>query len=294
MARLRLALLHVYVIASLSILALPTSGNDLADLFARLTILDGQEQNVATSVNPLAFHPARLFSVRQTCPTPQTCKYPSSMLNKLSTFTGANKAGTSIVIDKKPVDTKTPTLFDSLVMRGFRRVDAELEPQPPTNTNKVLVLNASFEPLSIVSATRALSLLWEGKASMVVDKGKTWKSCGGQHVHIPSVVSLRRYVKVHPKMPPLNRRTVLLRDEGKCQYCGDFAESIDHIIPRAKGGGTTWENVVAACKACNGRKAAFYLKDTNLKLKKQPGPPTWTHDGNHTLAGLRGTSWSQD
>ena len=137
MARLRLALLHVYVIASLSILALPTSGNDLADLFARLTILDGQGQNVAPSVNQLAFHPARLLSVRQTFPTPLTCKYPSFMLNKLSTFTGANKAGTSIIFDKQPVDSKTPAFFDSLVMRGFRRVDAELESQPPTNTNKV-------------------------------------------------------------------------------------------------------------------------------------------------------------
>eukprot|EP00960_Hanusia_phi_P023124 682998-Hanusia_phi.AAC.6 len=197
MAGRRLAWLHIYIVVSLSLLALPTSGNDLADLFARLTILDGQEVQSKHSVNPLAFHPTRLFRLRHTSRTVSTCQHPPSLLDKLSAFSGTKNLANAVVFEKKPAECGRQSLLDSLVMRGYRRVDAELESQPPTNTNKVLVLNASFEPLSIVSATRALSLLWEGKASMVVDKGKTWKSCGGQHVHIPSVVSLRRYVKVH-------------------------------------------------------------------------------------------------
>jgi len=98
---------------------------------------------------------------------------------------------------------------------------------------------------------------------------------------VPSVVSLRRYIKVAPRLPPLNRKTILMRDIGVCQYCSKIAENIDHIIPRSKGGGTTWENCVAACKNCNSRKGANYLKDMpGMKLKKQPGPPSalsWVH-----------------
>jgi len=94
-------------------------------------------------------------------------------------------------------------------------------------------------------------------------------------------VSLRRYIKVAPRLPPLNRKTILMRDIGVCQYCSKIAENIDHIIPRSKGGGTTWENCVAACKNCNSRKGANYLKDMpGMKLKKQPGPPSalsWVH-----------------
>lgn len=147
-------------------------------------------------------------------------------------------------------------------------------------SHQVLVLNASYEPLSVISAPRALALLWDGKASTVVDRAQ-WISAGGQAIDVPSVVSLRRYVKVSQRTPPLNRRTILMRDEGKCQYCGKTAENIDHVIPRSRGGGTTWENCVAACKHCNSRKAAHYLKDMpGMKLRRKPGPPTslcWVH-----------------
>lgn len=147
-------------------------------------------------------------------------------------------------------------------------------------SHQVLVLNASYEPLSVISAPRALNLLWTGKASTVVQRA-TWVSAGGQHVDVPSVVSLRRYIKVSPRMPPLNRKTILMRDLGVCQYCGKAAENIDHVIPRSRGGGTTWENCVSACKHCNTRKGASYLKDMpGMKLKKQPGLPTalsWVH-----------------
>ena len=127
---------------------------------------------------------------------------------------------------------------------------------------------------------RALSLIWDGKASTVVPRS-TWTSAGGEAIDVPSVVSLRRYIKVGQRRPPLNRKTILMRDHGLCQYCGKVAENIDHVIPRSRGGGTTWENCVAACKPCNSRKGASYLKDMpGMKLKRQPGPPTalsWVH-----------------
>ena len=128
--------------------------------------------------------------------------------------------------------------------------------------------------------SRALSLLWDGKASRVVDRS-TWTSAGGESVEVPSVVSLRRYIKVGQRRPPLNRKTILMRDHGLCQYCGKNADNIDHVIPRSKGGGTTWENCVASCRTCNSHKAAKYLKDMpHMKLRRQPGPPTalsWVH-----------------
>lgn len=102
-------------------------------------------------------------------------------------------------------------------------------------SHQVLVLNASYEPLSVVSAHRALALLFSEKASTVVNKA-TWVSAGGQSFDVPSVVSLRRYVKVTNRMPPLNRKTILMRDLGVCQYCDASADNIDHVIPRSKGG----------------------------------------------------------
>ena len=123
-------------------------------------------------------------------------------------------------------------------------------------------------------------MLWDGKASRVVDRS-TWTSAGGESVEVPSVVSLRRYIKVGQRRPPLNRKTILMRDHGLCQYCGKNADNIDHVIPRSKGGGTTWENCVASCRTCNSHKAAKYLKDMpHMKLRRQPGPPTalsWVH-----------------
>lgn len=104
----------------------------------------------------------------------------------------------------------------------------------------------------------------------IVPHTKTWTSCSGFVVDLPSVVCLRRYVKVAQKYPVVNRRTVLMRDKGICQYCGRLAENVDHVIPRSKGGGNNWENVVASCATCNNRKADRYLEDTDMKLKKQP------------------------
>jgi len=156
-------------------------------------------------------------------------------------------------------------------------------PKHPTHRkvgHKVLVLNASFEPLSVISASRALSLLWGNKAMTIVPHEKRWTSCSGEIVDLPSVVCLRRYIKTHQKYPVVNRRTVLMRDRGLCQYCGRLAENVDHVTPRSRGGGNNWENVVASCAPCNNRKADKLLKETDMVLKKQPTVPSkesWVH-----------------
>jgi len=137
--------------------------------------------------------------------------------------------------------------------------------------NKVLLLNASYEPLNICSWRRALILLLKGKA----EKVEAYESLINETIHVPSVIRLRYYVVVPYKELPFNRKNILHRDNHTCQYCGKISSSltIDHIIPRSKGGKSTWENVVAACARCNSLKADKLLEDTGLKLRKKPAKP---------------------
>lgn len=136
-----------------------------------------------------------------------------------------------------------------------------------------LVLNASYEPLSVVSARRATVLMLADKADLVSPTGQVFHS-ERLVIEVPSVVRLRRYVKVpFGRRAALNRRGVFARDRGTCQYCGDPADSIDHVVPRAKGGSHTWENVVAACRPCNVRKRDRLLHETSMSLRCTPMPP---------------------
>ena len=116
------------------------------------------------------------------------------------------------------------------------------------------MLNATYEPLSVVSARRAVVLVVRQKADLVHANGGYFSS-ERLRVPIPSVIRLRRYVRVpYRRRVPLSRRAVFARDEFACQYCGSGAENLDHVFPRARGGSHTWENVVAACRACNTKK----------------------------------------
>ena len=118
---------------------------------------------------------------------------------------------------------------------------------------RALVLNATYEPLSIVSRRRAVVLLLREKADVVEASTAVWRSERRQFV-VPSVIRLRTFVKVpYDRRVPLNRKAVFARDGGSCQYCGTVAENIDHVLPRSRGGEHTWENVVASCRRCNTR-----------------------------------------
>ncbi len=139
--------------------------------------------------------------------------------------------------------------------------------------SRALVLNASFEPLSVVSSRRAAVLLLADKADMVLSSGQVLHS---EHlaIEVPSVVKLRQFVKVpFRRRAALNRRAVFARDGSQCQYCGSTAESIDHVVPRARGGTHTWENVVAACRPCNVRKRDRLLHETTMTLRSTPRAP---------------------
>ncbi len=139
--------------------------------------------------------------------------------------------------------------------------------------SRALVLNASYEPLSVVSARRAVVLVLAEKAELVHGSDDEIRS---EHLTlaVPSVVRLRVFVRVpHRHHTTLSRRGVFLRDGGVCQYCGRHADSIDHVVPRSKGGPHTWENVVAACHRCNSTKRDRLLHETSMRLRCRPGPP---------------------
>ncbi len=136
-----------------------------------------------------------------------------------------------------------------------------------------LVLNASYEPLSVVSQRRAVVLVLNEKASVVVERDDSWLS-ERSLIRLPSVVRLNRYVRVpYRRSVPVTRRAVFGRDGHICQYCGGPAESLDHVHPKSKGGAHTWENVVACCRACNVRKGNRTPAESGLRLLSKPGPP---------------------
>ncbi|MEA1903363.1 MAG: HNH endonuclease [Actinomycetota bacterium] len=138
---------------------------------------------------------------------------------------------------------------------------------------RALVLNASYEPLSVVSERRALILVLAEKAAVVVKRDEAWHS-ESLTFDLPSVVRLYRYVKVpYRRAVPVTRRAVFGRDGHRCQYCGGPAESLDHVTPRSRGGAHTWENVVACCRPCNVRKGDRTPDESGFLLRTQPGPP---------------------
>jgi 5-methylcytosine-specific restriction endonuclease McrA len=139
--------------------------------------------------------------------------------------------------------------------------------------SRALILNATYEPLCVVSTRRALVLVLSDKAELLASTGRCYHSERASFAE-PSVVRLSYYVKVpYQARIGLNRRAVFARDGHRCQYCGATAENIDHVVPRSKGGAHTWENVVASCRPCNMRKEDHLLADTTLTLRRAPAPP---------------------
>ncbi len=137
---------------------------------------------------------------------------------------------------------------------------------------KVLVLNASYEPLNITNWKRAVVLLIKGKAEQL--EYNEHKSIT-RTFPFPTVIRLRYYVKVPYKDMPLTRRNVLERDKNLCQYCNYKGDelTIDHIIPKSRGGKDTWENLVAACVRCNIKKGNRTPKEAEMPLAKSPRKP---------------------
>ncbi len=136
---------------------------------------------------------------------------------------------------------------------------------------KVLVLNASYEPLNITSWRRAVVLLIKGKAEQLENSERLIYA----DFPLPSVIRLRHYVRVPYKEIPLTRRNILERDRHTCQYCRYKGEqlTLDHVLPRSRGGGDTWENLVTACVRCNVKKGNRTPKEAQMTLRHTPRRP---------------------
>lgn len=136
-----------------------------------------------------------------------------------------------------------------------------------------LVLNATYEPLSVVPARRAACLILADKADLVEGDG-THLHSANLSVPSPLVIRLRYVVKVpYHRRTALSRRAVFVRDEHRCQYCGGHADSIDHVMPRSRGGRNEWENVAAACRPCNLHKRDRTPDEADMRLERAPRAP---------------------
>lgn len=139
----------------------------------------------------------------------------------------------------------------------------------------MLILNQNYEPLSICNVKKAIVLLYLGKAELV-------EAFNGKVIHsvsttmpFPSIVRLSVFIHVPYKKIILSRKNILRRDGHRCQYCGrtDVALTVDHIIPKARLGEDTWENLVTACVECNNRKGDRLPEEANMKLLRRPMRP---------------------
>ena len=141
---------------------------------------------------------------------------------------------------------------------------------------RVLVLNATYEPLNVCTVRRALVLLLKGKAE-VLEIGKGLLRSETMELSRPDVIRLVSYVRVprdvHRRR--ITRRAVLARDDWTCQYCGDtrLKLTVDHVIPKSKGGGSEWENIVASCAPCNRQKGDRMPREAGMHPKKTPRAP---------------------
>ncbi|WP_353987421.1 HNH endonuclease [Ruicaihuangia caeni] len=142
---------------------------------------------------------------------------------------------------------------------------------------RTLVLNAGYEPLSVVSFKRALLLVMNEKATVLSSDAEhpvVGASCSWER---PSVILLRRYVRLpQARSVAVSRRGVLRRDGHRCAYCGGGATTIDHVVPRSRGGGDSWENLVACCLKCNNVKGDRTPAEMGWRLRVNPRPPFGT------------------
>lgn len=155
-----------------------------------------------------------------------------------------------------------------------------------------LVLNASFEPLHVVTWQRAIQLLFQGKVEVVEESEQEIRTVRIT-IKVPAVLRLLNYVPLVKKKQLIrfSRQNVFLRDQMSCQYCGNVFNknqlTLDHVTPVVQGGGKSWENIVTACKPCNQVKGGRTPSQAKMKLIRRPREPQWLPSLAIQLGGLR-------
>jgi 5-methylcytosine-specific restriction endonuclease McrA len=150
---------------------------------------------------------------------------------------------------------------------------AYAENERPALHAPVLVLNASYEPINVCAARRAIVLVLKGVA-MTEEENGHFLHAARMAIRLPSVIRLLEYRRIPHQTRALSRKNILLRDRSTCQYCGDITPSgeltLDHVIPRSRGGLSTWENLVACCHRCNRHKSNQLPHEAGMKLMREP------------------------
>jgi 5-methylcytosine-specific restriction endonuclease McrA len=155
----------------------------------------------------------------------------------------------------------------------------------------VLVLNKNYEPLSICSAKRAIVMVFLGKAEIVEKDSREVRTVSRSYP-LPSVVRLYMYIAIPRKKILLTRKNIIKRDAYRCQYCGTKHNplTLDHVIPKNRGGEDTWENLVCACARCNNKKGQRTPDEAGMPLSRQPRRPNYLMFISH-FVGIADQRW---
>ncbi len=158
----------------------------------------------------------------------------------------------------------------------------------------MLVLNATYEPINVCTVRRAVVLLLKDKAEII--EHADWElHSATRTMERPVVIRLVTYVRIprDTHRRKITRRAVFARDNWTCQYCGARSNlTVDHVIPRSKGGGSSWDNIVASCAPCNRRKGDALLRQVGMQLRRQPRTPS-AHVFIHVASPTIPVAWQQ-
>jgi 5-methylcytosine-specific restriction endonuclease McrA len=171
--------------------------------------------------------------------------------------------------------TLAPTVVTSAPTEPLRSAPPSEHLRRGPTTGRVLVLNATYEPINVCTVKRAIVLLLKEKAE-VIEHGEWQLHSATQTIARPMVIRLVSYVRIprETHRRKITRRAVFARDNWTCQYCGSRANlTVDHVVPRSKGGLSSWENIVASCAPCNRRKGNSLPRQVGMRLVRQPRTP---------------------
>ncbi|NIK73382.1 hypothetical protein FHS56_000868 [Thermonema lapsum] len=141
---------------------------------------------------------------------------------------------------------------------------------------KVLILNQDYSALTVCSAQKAFILLYLQKAELVKENPRQKLCTVNQAYPMPLVIRLHRYVNIPYKGVMLSRQNIFRRDGYSCQYCGSKHDlTLDHVLPRSRGGKSSWTNLVTACKRCNSKKGDLTPEEAGMPLRRRPYRPSF-------------------
>jgi len=139
--------------------------------------------------------------------------------------------------------------------------------------DKVLVLNCDYSPLNVTSQKRGFKLVYKGKAEVVKDSSEYISTVYSEYVR-PLIIRLLKYVSINKKHLKVSKNRIYRRDNFECVYCGSKKSlTIDHVIPKSKGGDNSWHNMVTCCNQCNFKKADRTPSEANMPMIKKPFEP---------------------